>query len=88
MQLILILLLFGIAAGVIGRRKGSSFFIWFLIGFCVPFFGLAAAILYRVEKDEPEGNCPRCGKRLKLYTQVCPRCREDLYLHVEGVKTE
>lgn len=78
MQLILILLLFGIATGVIARRKGSSFFIWFLIGFCVPFIGLAAAILYRVEREEPERECPRCRARLKRYVQVCPRCNYDI----------
>src|SRR6185437_1825821 len=34
---ILIALLFGIATGFVGRGKGSSFFIWFLIGTVLPF---------------------------------------------------
>ena len=37
-------------------------------------------ILYRVEKDEPERQCPTCRKAVKLYVQVCPRCGTDLYL--------
>ncbi len=71
---------FGFATGVIGRAKGSSFFVWFLIGAVTLVFGLAAVILYRVDKDEPERQCPQCGKALKLYVQVCPRCGTDLYL--------
>ena len=71
---------FGLATAIIGRAKGSSFFIWLLIGTVLPPLGLIAVILYRVEKDEPERQCPNCGKELKLYVQVCPRCGADLYL--------
>jgi hypothetical protein len=71
---------FGLATGFVGKGKGSSFWIWFLIGSMVPPIGLIAAILYRVEKDEPERQCPNCSKALKLYVQVCPRCGTDLYL--------
>ena len=45
-----------------------------------PLLGLIAVILYRVDKDEPERQCPTCHKALKLYVQVCPRCGTDLYL--------
>jgi zinc ribbon protein len=71
---------FGIATGVIGRAKGSSFFIWFLVGAVLPGLGLIGVILYRVDKAEPERRCPRCGAIHKIYVQVCPRCGEDLYL--------
>ncbi|MGI9557739.1 MAG: hypothetical protein ACR2N5_07345 [Solirubrobacterales bacterium] len=80
MELIVILFSFGLATAIIGRAKGSSFFIWFLVGFFVPFLGLVAVILYRTEKEEPERRCPRCGMIQKLYVQVCRRCGEDLYL--------
>ena len=46
----------------------------------LPALGLIAVILYRSERDEPERRCPTCGKVLKLYVQVCPRCGTDLYL--------
>jgi hypothetical protein len=71
---------FGLATAIIGRAKGSSFFIWFIVGTVLPIIGLVAVLLYRGEKGEPERRCPRCGKVLKLYVQVCPRCGEDLYL--------
>jgi hypothetical protein len=71
---------FGLSTGVIGRAKGSSFFIWFLVGAVLPGLGLLAVILYRVDKDEPERLCPTCHKALELYVQVCPRCGTDLYL--------
>jgi zinc-ribbon domain len=75
-----IALSFGLATGIIGRAKGSSFFVWFLTGTVLPLIGLIAVVLYRSEKREPERRCPSCGKVLKLYVQVCPRCGEDLYL--------
>ena len=77
---LLVALWFGVATGIVGRIRGSSFWIWFLIGAVVPLLGLLAVVLYRVDKDEPERECPRCHKRLKLYVQVCPRCGTDLYL--------
>ena len=42
------------------------------------FFGLFAAMLYRNEQDEVRRQCPRCGRIVKLYDQVCMRCGEDL----------
>ncbi len=80
MEYLVIAVSFGLATAIIGKGKGSSFFIWFVIGTVLPPFGLLAVILYRVEKDEPERQCPRCHKPLKLYVQVCPRCGTDLYL--------
>jgi hypothetical protein len=71
---------FGLATGLIGRGKGGSFWLWFLIGTIVPILGLIAVILHRNEETEPERSCPTCGKDLKLYVQVCPRCGTDLYL--------
>ena len=68
------------ATAYIGWKKGSSFWIWFLIGAVFPYFGLIGALLYRHEREEPERTCPRCGKVLKLYVQVCPKCGLDLYL--------
>ena len=75
-----IALTFAIATGVIGRAKGSSFFIWFIVGGVLPVLGLIAVWLYRVERTEPERRCPNCGAVQKLYVQVCRRCGEDLYL--------
>jgi len=73
-------ILFGIATGIIGRAKGGSFFIWFMVGSVLPILGLVAVVLTRNEDDEPERQCPNCNKILKLYVQVCPRCGLDLYL--------
>jgi hypothetical protein len=77
---IVIALAFALATGIVGRSKGSSFFIWFIVGGVLPVFGLITAFLYRVEQAEPERRCPRCGAVQKLYVQVCRRCGEDLYL--------
>jgi hypothetical protein len=77
---LIIAVLFGIATGIIGRAKGSSFVLWLLIGTVIPIFGLVAVVLYRSEHEEPERQCPTCTKILKLHVQVCPRCGTDLYL--------
>jgi len=79
-EALIVLGLFGLATGIAGRAKGSSFFIWFLVGFVLPLFGLIAALLYRSERTEPERRCPRCGAVQKLYVQVCSVCGEDLFL--------
>ena len=77
---VLIALLFGLATGIIGRSKGSSFFLWFLVGTVIPVCGLVAVILYRSEREEPERRGPNCGKILKLHVQICTRCGTELYL--------
>lgn len=80
MEYLVIAASFGLATGIIGRAKGSSFFIWLAVGTVLPLLGLVAVVLYRNEKTEPERRCPRCGKVHKLYVQVCNACGEDLYL--------
>ncbi|MCL2418887.1 MAG: hypothetical protein FWD04_06315 [Conexibacteraceae bacterium] len=75
---IVILFFFGLAGGIIGRIKGSSFTMWFLISFCVPFIGLLTAVFYRYDNQELRRECPRCGKVVKLYDAVCMRCGHEL----------
>ena len=75
---VLIALAFGVAGGFIGRMKGSSFLVWFLVSFCVPFLGLASAVLYRWDDRELRRQCPRCGRVVKLYDAVCVTCGEEL----------
>lgn len=78
MALLVILLCFGLAGGIVGKLKGSSFFIWFLVSFCVPFIGLAAAVLYRFERDELRRECPGCGRIVKIYEALCTGCGTEL----------
>ncbi len=80
MAYIVIAVTCGLATAIIGRAKGSSFFIWLLIGTVLPVLGLIVVIFYRSEKVEPERTCPRCGAVHKLYVQVCNRCGEDMYM--------
>ena len=78
MEFVVILFFFGLSAGVIGRIKGGSFWLWFLVGFCLPFAGTLAAVLHRNERDEMLRRCPNCRAVLKLHNQVCMHCGEDL----------
>jgi hypothetical protein len=69
---------FALAGGLVGKLKGSSFFIWFLICGCLPGLGLLAALLYRTERDELRRQCPGCGKVVKLHDALCTRCGTEL----------
>jgi hypothetical protein len=86
--LLVILFFFGLAGGTVGRIKGSSFAIWFLVSFCVPFIGLLTAVCYRWDRDELRRQCPSCGKVLKLHDAVCMRCGEELEFPEVAVASE
>jgi ribosomal protein S27AE len=88
MPYLIICLFFGLAGGIVGRMKGSSFVLWFLISAIVPFLGLLAAVLYRVERDEVRRQCPRCGKLVKLHDQVCMRCGLDMDFPDQAIEPE
>jgi hypothetical protein len=75
---VVLVLFCGLSAGVIGKLKGSSFWIWFAVGLVLPVIGSIAAALYRNERREPGRQCPECGKLQPLYVQVCTRCGRDL----------
>ena len=62
LAIVFIAISFGIPTGLIGRAKGGSFILWFVIGTCLPGFGLLAVILSRNEINEPERQCPNCNK--------------------------
>ena len=69
---------FALAGGLVGRLKGSSFFLWFLISGLLPLIGLLAALAYRSDRDEVRRQCPSCGKILKLHDALCMRCGAEL----------
>ncbi|TMK39228.1 MAG: hypothetical protein E6G56_11815 [Actinobacteria bacterium] len=79
MPYVIIALSFGISGGIVGRYKGSSFLLWFLISALLPFLGLLAALLYRFEGSEPRRMCPRCGRAVMLHDSICTHCGEELY---------
>jgi hypothetical protein len=76
--LIVIMICFGLAGGIVGRIKGSSFVLWFMISGLVPFFGLLAAICYRFENQELRRQCPGCGRVVKLHDALCTSCGAEL----------
>ena len=78
MEYLAVCLVSALWAGFIGRRKGSSFFIWAIVGATVPFLGVVLAALYRYETDELRRQCPTCGRVCKLYDALCVRCGTEL----------
>ena len=75
---VVIALSFALAGAIVGRLKGSSFWLWFLISGLVPVIGLLTAVVYRSERDELRRQCPTCGRVCKLYDALCVRCGTEL----------
>jgi uncharacterized paraquat-inducible protein A len=69
---------FGLAGGIVGKVKGSSFFLWFMISAIVPIGGLLVALFYRNDRDELRRQCPGCGRILKAHDAICTRCGTEL----------
>jgi hypothetical protein len=84
MVYLVIALSFALAGGIVGRLKGSSFMLWALISGVFPIVGLAAAVLYRYDTDEPRRSCPQCGHVCMLHDAVCTRCGCDLEFPAEA----
>jgi hypothetical protein len=85
---VVIAVCFGLSGGMVGRYKGSSFWLWFVISAVLPFLGLLTAIVYRFEHDEPVRPCPRCGKTVKLHDALCTRCGQELEYPEEPVAVD
>lgn len=77
-EFVVIALFCGLSAGLIGKIKGSSFWMWFLVGTVLPVIGTIGAIFYRFERHELRRRCEECGNVVALHDQVCMRCGRDL----------
>lgn len=75
---LLICVLFGVAAGLQGRSKGSSFLLWFVIGVFLPLFGFIAALVYPGRQHELRRTCDGCGRLLPITDTMCMGCGTDL----------
>lgn len=88
MAYVVICLCFGMAGGIVGRIKGSSFLLWFMISALVPFLGLLTAVCYRWEGRELRRQCPKCGRVVKLADAKCMRCGEELEFPEVAIASE
>lgn len=75
---LLICTLFGIAGGLQGRSKGSSFVLWFFISACLPLFGFLAALVWPGHRHEQRRQCDGCGRLLPITDTMCMGCGTDL----------
>lgn len=88
MGYVVIAVFFGLAGGLVGRIKGSSFLAWFVISAVAPGLGLLAALCYRWEDRELRRQCPRCGRLVKLHDAKCMRCGHELEFPEVAVASE
>jgi len=75
---VVVCIFFGLATGNIARIKGSSFWMWFLVGALLPVLGLVGVLLYRYETNELRRQCPGCGRIVPIYDAICTRCGTEL----------
>jgi hypothetical protein len=73
-----ICVLFGVAGGLQGRSKGSSFLLWFFIAACLPLFGFLASVVYTGHRHELRRRCDGCGRLLPITDTMCMGCGTDL----------
>ena len=78
MAYVIIALCFGVSGGIVGKIKGSSFLLWFVISAAVPVLGLLAALAYRYERKELRRRCQSCGRVTMIYDAICTRCGAEL----------
>ncbi len=69
---------FGVATALVARAKGSSWWLWGLIGAIFPVLGLAGVLLMRRETEELRRPCPKCGRVCMIYDALCTRCGAEL----------
>ena len=77
MAYVIIAFFFGLAGGIVGKIKGSSFLLWFLISLSSRSSACSCDRL-PLRGDELRRQCPRCGRVTKLYDAVCMRCGAEL----------
>jgi zinc ribbon protein len=77
-EYVVIIFFCGLSAGIVGKYRGNSFLLWFVIGFVLPFLGTLAAALYRRDSDVEKKECPECGAPVAIHDQVCMRCGHDI----------
>lgn len=85
---VVIAVCFGLAGGIVGKMKGSSFWLWFLIAGALPLVGLLAALAYRFDNRELRRQCPGCGKVVKLHDALCTRCGTELEFPEVAIASE
>jgi hypothetical protein len=66
-MVILVLLIFGIAASVVAKNRGGGAFGWFMLGVLLGPIGWGLA--FTVGQS-----CPKCGSRFNKNAYVCPHC--------------
>lgn len=71
MGLLVIWLIFGVAAAIIASNRGASGFLWLCLGIALGPIGLLLSLTTGVK-------CPKCASRISKDAEVCPRCQHRL----------
>ena len=78
---VLIAVSFGVVTGLVGKSKGGSFLLWFVIGTVLPGTRSRRGHPVPATRTGSRNAAVRtAATRVKLYVQICPRCGEELYL--------
>ena len=72
MEFVVLAIFCGLSAAVIGKLKGSSFWIWFLVRAVLPLLGTLAAIFYRSSTASRGVPAPNAGRRSRSTCRSAP----------------
>lgn len=77
MPLFLFWILCGVAASIIGARKGEGC-MSFIVGMIFGPFGILFAVLSKGNRKE----CEHCREWINNLARVCPHCQRPVVLHI------
>lgn len=72
MEILLLWILFGIAAALIASNKGASFGLWFFLGVLLGPFAIIFAFFAGGKR------CPECKSKIHKDATRCPKCQAAL----------